>query len=386
VNPTSLSRKAEAFGRQKKFGTDSKFSRSLLSEQEFRRMLCQERKRSERSRKDLLMMLVEDTRDAHQKKNGSFLKDVATSLCVAIRETDLVGWFETNSILGFVFTEFGDSEVNVAADAIKTKVLAELGKALKENQLRTCQISIYAFPERDGGYEQGRPIAEALYPDLLEVEKKKKAFLVTKRVMDLVGSSLALLLLSPVFLILAIAIKMTSKGPVFFRQRRLGQYGAPFTLWKFRSMHSSTDADLHKQYVQDFITAKASLQSDPGEQKPVYKITNDPRVTPIGRLLRRASLDELPQFWNVLRGEMSLVGPRPPIPYEIQSYDIWHRRRLLEAKPGVTGLWQVRGRSRTTFNEMVRLDLQYSRTRSVLLDLKILVKTPGAVFSGDGAY
>jgi lipopolysaccharide/colanic/teichoic acid biosynthesis glycosyltransferase len=118
----------------------------------------------------------------------------------------------------------------------------------------------------------------------------------------------------------------------------------------------------------------------------VFKLTNDPRITPIGRLLRRTSLDELPQFLNVLKGQMSLVGPRPPIPYEVDCYEAWHKRRLLTVKPGITGLWQVKGRSRTTFDEMVRLDLQYARTWSLWLDLKIILKTPGAMVSGDGAH
>jgi len=135
-----------------------------------------------------------------------------------------------------------------------------------------------------------------------------------------------------------------------------------------------------------FIVGKTSSAAREGSKKGVYKITNDPRVTWIGRLLRRTSLDEIPQFWNVLKGEMSLVGPRPPIPYEIGAYDIWHRRRLLESRPGITGLWQVHGRSKTTFDEMVRLDLQYSRMWSPMLDVKILLQTPRAVFSGDGAY
>ena len=118
----------------------------------------------------------------------------------------------------------------------------------------------------------------------------------------------------------------------------------------------------------------------------VFKIVNDPRVTPLGHFLRRSSLDEFPQFWNVLRGEMSLVGPRPPLPYEVARYKRWHRRRVLEAKPGITGLWQVTGRSRTTFDEMVRLDLRYARSYSLWTDLKILLATPRAVCSGKGAH
>jgi lipopolysaccharide/colanic/teichoic acid biosynthesis glycosyltransferase len=151
-------------------------------------------------------------------------------------------------------------------------------------------------------------------------------------------------------------------------------------------MHVTTNAEIHREYVKKFIAGHAEPNASRGTRKRVYKLTNDPRVTWIGRFMRRTSLDEIPQFWNVLLGQMSLVGPRPPIGYEIDAYDVWHRRRLLEAKPGITGLWQVHGRSRTTFDEMVRLDLRYSRTWSPISDLKILLQTPRAVFSGDGAY
>jgi lipopolysaccharide/colanic/teichoic acid biosynthesis glycosyltransferase len=173
---------------------------------------------------------------------------------------------------------------------------------------------------------------------------------------------------------------------VFFRQSRVSQYGKHFTFLKFRSMKVATSDTIHKDYVKNFIAGKAETPTSTGQKAPVYKITNDPRVTAIGRFMRRTSLDEVPQFWNVFIGEMSLVGPRPPIPYELEAYDVWHRRRLLEVKPGITGLWQIHGRSSTTFDEMVRLDLQYSRTWSPMLDVKILLDTPRAVLMGDGAY
>jgi lipopolysaccharide/colanic/teichoic acid biosynthesis glycosyltransferase len=154
-------------------------------------------------------------------------------------------------------------------------------------------------------------------------------------------------------------------------------------MFKFRTMHVDADRGLHHEFVTNFI--KGGCQPpEPGENQ-VFKITNDPRVTPIGRILRRTSLDELPQFWNVLRGDMSLVGPRPPLAYELEQYRSWHWRRVLEAKPGITGLWQVMGRSRTTFDDMVRLDLRYVRTCSPWTDVKILLATPKAVFSGKGA-
>jgi lipopolysaccharide/colanic/teichoic acid biosynthesis glycosyltransferase len=225
-----------------------------------------------------------------------------------------------------------------------------------------------------------------LYPDLWDACEKKRVSLVTKRIIDVIGSACALILLSPIFLVLAILIKLTSSGPVFFRQERVGQFGVPFIFLKFRSMRVSTDPSIHRDYVLKFIGGRGELNTCNRTDKSVYKITNDPRITRIGHLMRRTSLDEIPQFWNVLVGEMSLVGPRPPISYEIEAYDVWHRRRLFEVKPGITGPWQVRGRSRTTFNEMVRLDLQYSQKWSPWSDIKIVCQTPRAVFSGDGAY
>lgn len=358
----------------------------FLSEEQFRRMLCRERKRSERSSKRLLLMLIDAKGFTHRNGDASVLTQVGGVLCQSIRETDLAGWFDTNSVLGVIFTELGATDIGTAVKVIESKARAGLQKTFRVDQIDKLQISFYAFPEGLEGNGQGRSLNPALYPDLFEEEKRKNLPLLTKRIMDIVGSVAALILLTPVFLILAIIIRRTSKGPVFFRQQRVGRFGVPFMFLKFRSMRVSNDAEIHKDYVRKFIAGKTELASDGGNQKVVYKITNDPRVTRIGKFMRRTSLDELPQFWNVLKGEMSLVGPRPPIPYEIEAYDIWHRRRLLEAKPGITGLWQVYGRSKTTFDEMVRLDLQYSRTWSFLLDAKILLLTPRAVFSGDGAY
>jgi lipopolysaccharide/colanic/teichoic acid biosynthesis glycosyltransferase len=151
-------------------------------------------------------------------------------------------------------------------------------------------------------------------------------------------------------------------------------------------MHANNDAAIHKDYVQKLIAGKAETQPSNGSGQGVYKLTHDPRITKVGSFLRKTSLDELPQFINVLKGEMSLVGPRPPVPYEVEAYDIWHRRRLLEAKPGITGLWQVSGRSRVKFDDMVRLDLRYARSWSPWTDIKILWRTPGAVVLGNGAH
>jgi lipopolysaccharide/colanic/teichoic acid biosynthesis glycosyltransferase len=147
----------------------------------------------------------------------------------------------------------------------------------------------------------------------------------------------------------------------------------------------NSDAGLHKDYVAKFIAGRPDVSKDKNGRH-IFKIKHDPRITPFGEFLRRTSLDELPQLFNVLNGEMSLVGPRPALPYEVARYQPWHRRRIWEAKPGITGLWQVRGRSRLTFDEMVRLDLEYCRKASLLLDFQILLQTPAAVLSGNGAY
>jgi lipopolysaccharide/colanic/teichoic acid biosynthesis glycosyltransferase len=200
-----------------------------------------------------------------------------------------------------------------------------------------------------------------------------------KRALDIGGSLLMLLLCAPLMLAIALAVKLTSPGPVLFRQRRVGHYGVLFTFLKFRTMYRGNDVKIHQEFVTRYIK---------GEIAPVstqYKLTSDPRVTRLGALLRKTSLDELPQLLNVLLGDMSLVGPRPPIPYELEYYQLWHRRRVLDVKPGITGLWQVTGRSRVTFDDMVRLDLRYVRHWSLWLDLRILLVTPRAVLSGTGA-
>jgi lipopolysaccharide/colanic/teichoic acid biosynthesis glycosyltransferase len=306
-----------------------------------------------------------------------------------IRETDFAGWYENDSVVGVVFTEITVEDGNSIPATILARVTETLRGDLPAEQFNRLSFTYHVFPEdRDDNRNANdgqRPSNPTLYPDLSQREDTRKWFRFMKRAMDVLGSLLALLLLSPLFLIIALAVKVTSQGPVFFRQRRLGQFGKPFVFLKFRSMYVNNDASVHREYVTQLIAGKAGKQPVSGSDDGVYKLTNDPRISRVGAFLRRTSLDELPQFINVLKGEMSLVGPRPPIPYEAEAYDIWHRRRLLEAKPGLTGLWQVCGRSRVKFDDMVRLDLQYARTWSPWMDLKILARTPGAVLLGEGA-
>ena len=205
---------------------------------------------------------------------------------------------------------------------------------------------------------------------------------ILKRTFDLVVSALAILLLFPLWLLLAVLIKLDSRGPVFYTQERVGMDGRLFLLYKFRTMKAGADSQLHREYQKAFIAgrAEANLGND---SKPTYKLLTDPRITRIGKLLRRTSLDEVPQLLNVLSGDMSVVGPRPPIPYEVEAYELWHRKRL-DMKPGVTGLWQVSGRNRLPFEEMVRLDLFSIENWSLLLDLKIILRTGFVMIGREG--
>jgi diguanylate cyclase (GGDEF)-like protein len=210
--------------------------------------------------------------------------------------------------------------------------------------------------------------------------------LIIKRTIDFIGAAIGLFIFSPVLLLTALAIKITSPGPVLFRQERLGYRGKKFMFLKFRSMYHDCDDSIHKEYMTKFIDKNNEKHSDKSGHCSFHKMTDDPRITPLGKILRKTSLDELPQLYNVLCDEMSLVGPRPPIAYEVDRYSSWHKRRILEVKPGITGLWQVEGRSTLTFDEAVRLDIQYAENWNLLLDLKIILKTFKVVFSGTGAY
>jgi exopolysaccharide biosynthesis polyprenyl glycosylphosphotransferase len=196
----------------------------------------------------------------------------------------------------------------------------------------------------------------------------------TKRVLDIVGSFCALLLLSPVFLVVAILIKLEDRGPIFFRQTRVGRHGREFGMWKFRSMRVDAEQRLKELLAQN--------QHNGGI---TFKIKNDPRITRMGRFIRKYSIDELPQFYNVLVGDMSLVGPRPPVPREVALYSLADRRRLA-VKPGITCIWQISGRAEIDFPGQVQLDVRYIESRSLREDIKILLKTVPAVLSGNGAY
>jgi lipopolysaccharide/colanic/teichoic acid biosynthesis glycosyltransferase len=218
-------------------------------------------------------------------------------------------------------------------------------------------------------------------PEIRETSQSSWPTDVACRVLDIVVALLALLVLLPVLTVIAIAVRLESPGPALFRQRRLGRSLRPFTVHKLRTMRDGVSSDIHRKFVLDLIDGVEPPTTD---GKPRFKLAADDRVTRFGHFLRHSSLDELPQLWNVLRGEMSLVGPRPPIEYEVEHYPPhWFRR--FDVKPGMTGLWQVSGRSELTLAEMVELDISYTERRSFWLNVIILVRTVPVVLSLRGA-
>jgi lipopolysaccharide/colanic/teichoic acid biosynthesis glycosyltransferase len=360
--------------------------RRIFDEESFHYSMSLERKRAERSRRSFLLVLLDLGRFLADDRNEKMLDKILSSMSMTARETDITGWHESNAVVGIMFTDIPTEGRASIVGALLSRVTGILYNDLKFDQFNQIAVSHYVFPEQWDCDVPQRPSDPKLYPDLEKRDHASKLYLATKRATDIVGSALGLLIFVPVFLAIALAIKLTSKGPVFFRQQRIGQFGKPFVFLKFRSMYLDNDSQIHRDYVKQLISGKAERQPSKSNGEGVYKLTKDPRVTRVGEFLRRTSLDELPQLYNVLCGEMSLVGPRPAIPYEVEAYEIWHRRRVLEAKPGITGLWQVSGRSRVGFDEMVRLDVRYAMKRSFWLDMKILLLTPWAVIIGEGAH
>ena len=347
----------------------------VLDESTFRMMIAQERRRTERSRKPVLLTLLDVGECLSRDKSGNVLNNILAALSLSTRETDFTGWYKERSIVGVMFTELGMDDSGTILGTMMHRVSETLRNSISLEKFSQINISFHVFPESwNHEPSAGNP---KLYPDLEHRDRTRRGALALKRAIDIVGSAAAIVFFSPLFALIAALVKLSSEGPILFRQERVGQFGRPFSFLKFRSMYANNDPKIHKEFMKRVIS---------GDVKKGSKMENDPRITPVGRFLRKSSLDELPQFFSVLKGDMSLVGPRPPIAYECQEYDIWHRRRVLEVKPGITGLWQVTGRSRLRFDEMVRLDLLYVRTWSLWLDIKIMLKTPTAVLLGEDAF
>ena len=346
--------------------------RQAVEEPLFRDILIREWRRADRFDQSFVLVLVE------LSVNATEWGEIIKRLTALIPDTDVIGWFEQDRVLGLLWLD-RDGSSAFAVREIEHKVRGEVDR-LTDGASRAW-ISVHVPEASETRCDAFR--ADPVFEELRGSQGHSVVRDAAKRMLDIVGSLALLIVLSPVLALIAVLVKLTSSGPVFFRQDRVGASLKPFTMLKFRTMRVDADHEMHRQFVTEFINAGAD--ASPTADNGLFKIVNDPRVTSVGGALRKSSLDELPQLWNVLRGDMSLVGPRPPLSYEVEQYKRWHYRRVLEAKPGITGLWQVAGRSQTNFDDMVRLDLQYVQNQSAWTDIKILLATPRAVISGKGA-
>lgn len=388
----------------------------LLDSRGFRREVEREMLRSDRTASPLTLLVFDLTEAGEAGVSEEALERLAGAVAACSRKTDVAGWYRDGAAkrpkVGLILHHTEAA----GAPAVVEKVRGALEKRGGMRSELTCEI--YGYPgvvqsnkshgdpeqlwlfdddtlagleprSRNGSSNGYHPPASARYhregpDDLRKAHYSIAKFIASplpiwKRALDLFGSTVGLVLLSPAFLVIALIIKLTSRGPVFFKQTRVGYFGDPFLCWKFRSMRDRADNSTHKQYLRSIIgTAANDIQ---GREAPMTKLDAvDPEITWIGNILRKTCIDELPQLINVFLGEMSLVGPRPCLPYEAEQYLRWHTRRF-DSMPGMSGLWQVMGKNNTTFKQMIRLDIKYAANCSFMLDVKILILTIPAVIN-----
>lgn len=339
----------------------------------FLEQLRKEKSRAQRSGSQLSLLILAKNNLAHLKPGelNGMLKTVKTK----IRDIDAAGYIDQQTI--GVILPYTDKE---GAEKFAKKLLDNNINQPFSIATATYPDQVFASLEKNGCVAPH--VLEYMFDDAISAPHQGLYF---KRMIDIIGALTGLVLFSPLMLTVALLVKMSSPGPVIFRQTRLGKKGAPFTFYKFRSMRTDTNDQIHRDYVKELICGNHVNINNSTTETPLYKMKSDPRITRVGKFIRKTSIDELPQFFNVLKGDMSLVGPRPPLAYEAEKYQSWHLRRILDIKPGITGLWQVEGRSRTGFNDAVRLDLQYLKQQSNALDIKILFKTVKEVVQCRGA-
>jgi lipopolysaccharide/colanic/teichoic acid biosynthesis glycosyltransferase len=382
----------------------------IYSVERFRSVIEHEKIRSDRSN-HVLSLLVFDTN--HLDKKLQTNKHLEYVIAGRIRSIDVAGWLD-NRYVGVLLPYTSMTGARRLADDICQTIAAKAcppqctvytypfywffdnnGQATKpysrnysSKQKTAILPSTFADAKHSNKRENAGPAIPNLHSDksvqdyVASTESSglssiRPSLPLWKRTMDIIGALLSLILLSPVMFIITVIIKLVSPGPAFFRQLRVGYMGKTFTMLKFRTMKVDTDTTVHKRYLAKLINGDAHNKNS---TEPMTKLDDNLQITPFGKFLRWTYLDELPQLINVLRGEMTLVGPRPPIPYEVKEYLPWHKERI-DVVPGMTGLWQVSGKNQLTFNEMVRLDVRYWRKKTLWLDMKILLMTPIVIFS-----
>ena len=378
----------------------------IQSQESFRELIISERRRTDRNQHKLSLLLFTVGK---QNANGVAVQNLAHVLAERIRSTDEVGWFDSKRI-GIILPYTDADGAHKLADDICKAVTPE--SSISEYTVHTypsnwfsddgkypIQFKIVDLPSKrkptisqrhylPARHAQERKCISATSSLSSKVIRDCKAqpqaiepfFLqplpIWKRIVDVLGASFGLVALSPILFLIALIIKVCYGSPVIFKQQRVGYSGRIFEMWKFRTMKCSSENSLHREYMARLINGA----TDEGPAKAMTKLDNELPVTAFGRVLRTVSLDELPQLVNVLRGEMSLIGPRPPTVYEAKDYSHWYCERF-DTVPGMTGLWQVSGKNRTTFNQMIQLDIEYSRRKSLWLDLKIVFKTLPAIWT-----
>jgi exopolysaccharide biosynthesis polyprenyl glycosylphosphotransferase len=344
----------------------------MLSKHNFLRQLRLEKRRTERSKAPLSLVLFNI--DLETPDGANQMRALSESLRSCKRETDVLGYV-ADDCLGFLLPDTNEQGAQSFTRNVRTR---------NDNVGYSTVVATYpdqvfeSLTEGSHGHVDNAP----LFLDHEHTQGKIGAWF--KRALDIVGSAALLLALSPIMIVTAIAVRVTSPGAAIFKQQRLGRFGKSFQIYKFRSMSAKNDDKSHREYVAKLIQGNLAEINNGDAENPVYKMTRDPRITKVGHFIRKTSIDELPQLFNVFLGDMSLVGPRPPLRYEAEKYQVWHLRRILEVRPGITGLWQVIGRSTTSFDEMVRLDLRYIREWSFWMDLRILLETVRVVVMRSG--
>lgn len=355
-----------------------KDSYGVYTELAFTDYLQRERKRTERSEHPFALILIEFKKNEKIKSHKKTVKLLLKTIVEYFRDIDVIGWYKEKEIIGIICPDLLKQDIK----PLKDKIEKALDKALEPELREVFSISYLCFP-RDivkDSFNDKKKIEEdkmlAVYPELQNKNIKKVASDIVKRMLDIIIAATFLFLSFPVMIVIALLIKLDSKGPVFFKQKRVGLGGKEFTFFKFRTMYVNNDNSSHRDYVKKLI--KGEVDKD----TKVFKIVDDPRITKVGKFLRKTSLDELPQFINVLKGDMSIVGPRPPLPYEVEEYKTWHRKRVMEIRPGITGPWQVYGRNTTTFDEMVRMDINYIKKHNPITDIVLMLRTPSSLIKG----
>ena len=358
----------------------------LLGEEEFLEELRKERLRLNRSSRALTLVLFRVKPAGNRRaEQGQFLEVLGSAVAGTTRACETKGWYRNGqgAMVGLILYETPPEHSGVIIERVRGQFrsamehsFGAIGRLVDMvAEVQSCTAEDLGEAKHGRNSDSTAPVTQSAGPEILNLARPIPFW---KRTIDILGALAAVVVSLPLTIPTAILIKMVSPGPLFFRQTRIGFQGKPFCMMKFRTMKPNADTSKHREHLARLIREEGSNGSGKKEGPAMVKLEDDPQIIPCGRFIRALCIDELPQLINVLRGEMSLVGPRPPIPYEAQEYSGWHKQRF-DVVPGMTGLWQVSGKNELSFNQMVRLDINYANSVSPLQDTKILLNTLPAI-------